>query len=332
MYIFYFCVYLFLFQHKSGEEAAAPSQSTPHTAPSTPHTAPPTATTATTTAAQYLQQAPSTYPAAPGNQAPQPPPTLHQHYATHYQQHPTATNVPQQAQTGTIPYGIPSGQVAPIAPNQSIHPQTTPTQPTTTPLAYSTLNVNVSALTPRNILQQPPPPPPPPPAAQGGVLPGPATMGSATGSYQYVAPYPPPGAGSAPAAMRGASPNPPLQHQQQRSYATGANAYPVGYKPMTSFIGSGSGQAPLTRPGSASTPPPHLMGPVAGRSAVNSTPLRAPPPPIPHAQSAMTPQTAGYPGTASHGVQAPHPPQGSAPAGVHPTTPSNASGNIGWPR
>ena len=326
-----------VFQHKSGEEAATPGQSTPHTAPSTPHIAPSTphtapSTTTTTTAIQYSQQAPPTYPSAPGNQAPQPPLTVHQHYATHYQQHPTATNVPQQAQTRTVPYGIPSGQTVPILPSQAIRPQTTPAQPTTTPLAYSTLNVNVSPLTPRNVLPQQPLPP----AVQGSVMPSPAAVGSATGSYQYATAYPPP---SAPAAVRAVSPNPALQ-QQQRSYATGANAYPVGYKSMTSFIGSGSGQAPLTRPGGANTPPPpHLMAPGGGRGAVNSTPLRAPLHPIPHARSVMTPQAVVYPATAGHGVQTPHHPQGNVPTGVHPTPtgvpptpPGNASGNIGWPR
>lgn len=282
-----------------------PSQSTAQSTPSTPHST----HQQLLTLGQYSQQAPPGFP-APGNQAPQPPLTVHQQYPTHFQQHPMATAVPQPPQTRSAPYVMPSSQTAPIAPIQAIRPATqTTAKPATTPLAYSTLNVNVSVVGPSHTALQPPP------SIQGSAIPGAAAVGPATGSYQYVSSFPP---GGVP-GLRGTS---PVASMQQRTYAggnAGANTYPgQNYKSMTSFIGSG-----LTRP----TPAGSLLsvGAAVGRGSVSATPPRGPPP-LPHTRSNVTPQT-GYPGPAGHGAPTQHHPQSGS---VRPTAAGSSSGSIGW--
>lgn len=277
-------------QNKSGEESAAtPGQSTPHSAPSTPHS---THQQPLTTSQYPQQQAPSTYP------PPQPPLTAPQQYPTHYP--PPVTAIPQQSRTA--PYSaIPSGGTPPLVPAPPIRPttQTTLAPPVTTPLAYSTLNVNVSPMAPSH---------PIPPQPPGNTVPRTA----AAGSY-YVPPLPP---GNIP-PLQGASPG--GMALQQRPYLggnTGTNAYPPlqTYKPA--FIGSGSGQAP--RP----NPPAGMLGVggAVGRGAVSPTPPRGAHP-LPRGR---TPQH-GYAG------QTHHPTQSSSP-GVRPAPAGTTSGSIGWPR
>lgn len=295
-------------QNKSGEESAAtPGQTTPHSTPSTPHSS----HQQPLTSSQYPQQQPPTICTYP-----QLPITVHQQqYPPHYQ--PPVTAMPQQPQTRTTPYsGIPSVQTPPIVPTPTIRhtTQTTPAQPVTTPLAYSTLNVSVSPMAPSHpILPQPP-------AVQASAIPRTVTPGS----YQYL----PPGT------------IPPLQATspgglalQQRAYLSGNTTYPPmqTYKP--SFIASGNGQAPLSRPPGSINPPAGLLsvGGAVGRGSMSPTPPR-PAHPLPHPQSIMPPQH-GYGVLTSHtSAQTHHHTQSSSPAGVRPASGGGTSGSIGWSR
>lgn len=242
------------------------------------------------------------FPLTPGAAVPALPHPSHQQYPTHYQQQPLgATAVPQQSTTARPLFGTHRGQslTPPIPQTNLPHPQNAPpgpAQPANTPLAYSTLNVNVSSQT------QPLP---------GGVAPP-------TGSYQYPTPYPT--AGSTPSV---ATPPSGSLGLQQKSFATGANAYPIqSYnKVMSSFVGGGSGQMGVARPTGLGTA--HMGGAPRGivRGSVNSTPPR-PPHPLPHMRSNLTPPP-GYPTQTGHSVPTPQLPQTGLPGG-------GATGH--WPR
>ena len=222
----------------------------------TPHQVSPS-----TSSTPHHSQTQLPYPPTPGAVAPQPPHTVHQQYATHYQQHPMGTVIPQQSPQARPLFGPPTpgghSMTPPIAPNHPPQAPPIPGQPTNTPLAYSTLNVNVSSLTP----------------SRGPAHPG----GAAPPTYQYPTPGGPPRAATPPSGSLVLHP---------KSFATGANAYPIqSYnKVMSSFIGSG--QVGVTTP----VGPAHLggvRGPVGvGRGSVNS----APPRPLPHPRGNL-----GYP-------------------------------------
>ena len=276
---------------KSGEESGTTSESTPLPTPtSTPHH-----TSPSVGPAPQQSQVQLTYPLTPGA-APVVPPTAHQQYATHYHQPPMGATVPQQPPQARPLFGPPRGQTMtpPIQQANQLHPLPAPppipTQAANTPLAFSTLNVNVSSL---SAVQQP---------IVGGVAPP-------TGSYQYPTSYPTPGG----TPRMATPPSGGTMGLQPKSFASGANAYPLqGYnKVMSSFVTGGSGQVGVARPMGIGTAHPRGAS-VVGRGSVSSTPPR-PPHPLPHVRSNLTPPV-GYPGQPGHSVPTP-PPQTGVPGG-----------------
>ena len=259
-------------------------------------------------------------------------PLPHQQYTTHYQQHPNIIQPPLTR--AATPFILPANQtLTPVPPNQTHHHQPTPITPTqqgTTPLAYSTLNVNVTGVTPAHTinLQQPQLPVP---TGSGNAV------GSTTGTYQYPTAFTTPGSVPRPPS----SPAAGNIQMQQRSFATGANAYPIqsfNKAMLTSFIGTGSGQTGLTRPGVGSNVTPNMIGlglprGVAVRGSLSSPlPPRAPHPGVPHVRSNLTPQMTGYhPNQSGHGVPTPQLPQ-TGTGVLHPPTTGNNNSNIAWPR
>jgi hypothetical protein len=253
-------------EEKSGEESGTASESTQQPTPtSTPHQQ-----HSSSTSSVPHPPVPPVYPLTPGTIVPTPQPPLLA-YSTHYQQQPMGTTVIPQQSTQTIPlFGPPRAQTMTPQTNPP-HPPSAPPgpAPANTPLAYSTLNVNVSQTT-----GQPLP---------GGVAPP-------TGSYQYPASYPTPGG-----TPRAATPPNRLLGLQPKSFATGANAYPIQSfnKVMSSFVGSGSGMVGVARPVGMVTAQVGGAPRGVGRGSVNSTPPR-PPHSLPHLRSNLTPPP-GYP-------------------------------------
>ena len=257
---------------KSGEESGTASESTPQPTPtSTPHQQ--HSSSSPSTSSVPHPPVPPVYPLTPGAivPTPQPPlPTL-QLFSTHYQQQPMGTTAVPQQSTQTRPlFGPPRAQNTTPQTNPP-HPLSAPPGPAqsaNTPLAYSTLNVNVSQTT-------------------GQPLPGVALP---TGSYQYPASYPTPGG-----TPRAATPPNRLLGLQPKSFATGANAFPIqSYnKTISSFVGGGSGTVGVARPVGMGTAQVGRAPRGVGRGSVNSTPPR-PPHSLPHLGSNLTPPP-GYP-------------------------------------
>ena len=264
---------------KSGEESGPASDSATPQPTSTSHQV--SSSPVSSSTHHHSQQAQPPYPPTPGTVTPRTPHMTHQQFAAQYQQlMMSGANIPQHS-PHLKPLFPTIGQnvTPPLVPTHPLsgHTQSAPpghAQPANTPLAYSTLNVNVSS--------QPHP---------GGAAPP-------TGSY----PYPTPGG-----VARGATTPSGSVGLQPKSFATGANAYPIqSYnKAMSSFVGSG--QVGVARP--LGVTPTHLGGarvPPAVRGSVTSTPPRAPHG-LSHVRSAVA---LGYPGTGQtpHGTSAPHAP------------------------
>ena len=223
-----------LFQQKSGEEAPQPthpSQATHQSSPLPPQT-PHTSLQQHTTITPQPPLAPPTLPMSGplGSVVPQHPTATYQQYATVYQQPLTPTTLPQQPQARPPLFNIPAAQSAHLSKTPPLisTTQTTPIQPSNAPLAFSTLNVNVSAPAPSQAL-------PPPPALQGAAVPG-AIAGSIPTTYPFNPLL-------APGVVQTTVSGSPLA-QTQRAYSRGtAGSFSLQtFKPLTPLLASAGGQ------------------------------------------------------------------------------------------